>query len=161
DAVLQGPVFVKDFHRDMDQVAEILKMDCAAVFKNKADDPATKARRQRPILSSERTLGSVIQLLTPSSQYTDEYNDWLQRLPQTTRQLVFTAKRYYRPEWHENWREHFSVDRINGFLGHELKFENQKLISNYLRVGYDSEGAWRIYKLRPDFFPSDKIQFED
>ena len=103
----------------------------------------------------------MIQLLTPSPQYTAEYNDWLRQLPQTTRQLVFTVKRYYRPEWGDSWREHFTVDRINGFLGHELKFDNQKLVSNYLRVGYDPDGSWRIYKLRPDFFPADKVQFED
>ena len=34
-------------------------------------------------------------------------------------------------------------------------------MSNYLRVGYDREGAWRIYKLRPDFAPADKVQVED
>jgi phosphoenolpyruvate carboxykinase (diphosphate) len=71
------------------------------------------------------------------------------------------VKRYYRPEWGENWREHFTVDRINGFLGHELKFDNQKLVGNYLRVGYDPDGSWRIYKLRPDFNPADKVQVED
>ena len=74
---------------------------------------------------------------------------------------MFTVKRYYRPEWGDNWREHFTVDRINGFLGHELKFDNQKLVSNYLRVGYDPDGSWRIYKLRPDFHPADKVQVED
>ena len=77
------------------------------------------------------------------------------------RQLVFTVKRYYQPEWGDNWREHFTVDRINGFLGHELKFDNQKLVSNYLRVGYDPDGSWRIYKLRPDFCPAEKVQMED
>ena len=70
-------------------------------------------------------------------------------------------KRYYRPEWGDNWREHFTVDRINGFLGHELKFDNQQLVSNYLRVGFDPDGSWRIYKLRPDFHPADKVQVED
>ena len=70
-------------------------------------------------------------------------------------------KRYYRPEWGENWREHFTVDRINGYLAHELKFDNQKLVGNYLRVGYDPDGSWRISKLRPDFYPADKVQFED
>ncbi len=157
NALLQGPVFVRDYHRDMDEVAEILKMDCSAIFKEGSAD----ARKRRSILSLERTLGSVIQLLTPSPHYTDTYNDWLRQLRQTTRQLVFTVKRYYRPEWGEQWREHFTVDRINGFLGHELKFDDQKLISNYLRVGYDPDGSWRIYKLRPDFFPADKVQFED
>jgi hypothetical protein len=157
NALLQGPVFVRDYHRDMDQVEEILKRDFSIIFKNRTPDE----RRRRPILSPERSLGSVIQLLTPSPEYLDEYNEWLRAVPQTTRQLVFTVKRYYRPEWGSQWREHFTVDRINGFLGHELKFDGQKLISNYLRVGYDSDGSWRIYKLRPDFYPADKVQFED
>jgi hypothetical protein len=157
NALLQGPVFVRDYRVDMDQVAEILKRDYSTIFR----DPAPSPRKSRPILSPDRTLGSVIQLLTPSPQYTSEYNDWLRQLPQTTRQLVFTVKRYYQPEWGDSWPEHFTVDRINGFLGHELKFDNQKLVSNYLRVGYDPDGSWRIYKLRPDFFPADKVQFED
>ena len=105
----------------------------------------------------------MIQLLTPSENYTDEYNAWLHGLSPITRQLVFTVKRYfhYRPEWGERWREHFTVDRVNGVPGHELKFDGQKLVANYLRVGYDPEGSWRIYKLRPDFFPAEKVQFED
>jgi phosphoenolpyruvate carboxykinase (diphosphate) len=161
NALLQGPVFVRDFHADMDQVAEILAKDFSTIFEDRPAD----ARTRRPILSPERSLGSVIQLLTPSPQYTDDYNEWLRQLRQTTRQILFTVKRYYRPEWgdppEKSWRAHFTVDRINGFLGHELKFDNQKLISNYLRVGYDRDGSWRIYKLRPDFFPADKVQFED
>ena len=157
NALLQGPVFVRDYHSDLEQVEEILKRDFSSIFKNRAPDERTR----RPILSQERSLGSVIQLLTPSPEYRDDYNEWLRRTPQTIRQLVFTVKRYYRPEWGGNWREHFTVDRINGFLGHELKFDDQKLTSNYLRAGYDADGSWRIYKLRPDFYPADKIQFED
>jgi phosphoenolpyruvate carboxykinase (diphosphate) len=103
----------------------------------------------------------VIQLLTPSADYTEAHNEWVRRLPQTIRQLLFTVKRYYRPEWGDRWREHFSVDWINGYLGHELKYDDQKLVGNYLRVGYDAEGAWRIYKLRPDFHPAEKVQVED
>ncbi len=155
--VLKGPVFVKDYHRDVEQVAEILKRDFSSIYRNRAPDE----RSRRPILSSARSLGSVIQLLTPAPQYTEEHNAWTRQLSQTIRQLVFTVKRYYRAEWGDNWREHFTVDRINGFLGHELKFDNQRLVSNYLRVGYDREGAWRIYKLRPDFAPAAKVQMED
>ncbi len=155
--VLKGPVFVKDYHRDMDEVAEILNRDFSSIYRNREPDE----RSRRPILSAARSLGSVIQLLTPAPQYTEQHNEWARQLSQTIRQLVFTVKRYYRAEWGENWREHFTVDRINGFLGHELKFDNQRLVSNYLRVGYDREGAWRIYKLRPDFAPADKVQMED
>jgi hypothetical protein len=157
NVILRGPVFVRDYSRDMEEVAAILQRDYAAISKDGTPDD----RARRGVLSSERTLGSVIQLLTPSSEYTDEYNTWLRALPQTIRQLVFTVKRYYRPEWGENWREHFTVDRVNGFLGHELKFDGERLVANYLRVGYDADGAWRIYKLRPDFYPAEKVQVED
>ena len=157
DVLLKGPIFVRDFHQDMDQVAAVLARDFSAIYRRRPPD----ARTRRPILSLERSLGSVIQLLTPSNEYTDEHNRWLRDLPQTIRQLVCTVKRYYRPAWGEEWRSHFSVDRINGYLGHELKFEGQRLVSNYLRVGYDADGSWRIYKLRPDFHPADKVQFED
>jgi phosphoenolpyruvate carboxykinase (diphosphate) len=157
DVLLKGPVFVRDYHKDMDAVAEILKRD----YSNICRKPQDEMRARRPILSAERSLGSVIKLLTPSAEYTDEYNAWLRGLPQTIRQLVFTAKRYYRQEWGENVREHFTVDRINGYLGHELKYHDQILVGNYLRVGFDPDGSWRIYKLRPDFHPADKVQMED
>jgi hypothetical protein len=155
--ILKGPVFVADFHRDVEQVEEILRRDFSTIYRK----PHDLLRASRPILSGERSLGSVIKLLTPSAEYTDEYNDWLRRLPASTRQLLVTVKRYYRPEWGHNWRTRFGVDRINGRLGHELKYHNNKLVGNYLRVGYDPDGSWRIYKLRPDFNPADKVQVED
>ena len=156
-ALLKGPVYIGDYHADMDLIDDILERDFSAVYKSRPPDQ----RSRRPILSPERSHGSVIQLFTPSPEYTDKHNEWLRRLPQTTRQLLFTVKRYYRPEWGDNWREHFTVDRINGHLGHELKLDGETLVSNYLRVGYDRDGSWRIYKLRPDFYPAEKVQVED
>ena len=44
-----------------------------AIYSNRPPDERTR----RPILSPERSLGSVIQLLTPSPEYTDEHNAWL------------------------------------------------------------------------------------
>jgi len=141
----------------MEQVAEILNMDFSAIYRNRPPDERTR----RSILSLERSLGSVIQLLSPSPDYTGAHNAFVRSLPQTIRQIIFTVKRYYQPEWGDNWLAHFTVDSINGFQGHELKFNDQKLVSNYLRVGYERDGTWRIYKLRPDFFPAEKVQVED
>lgn len=155
--VQKGPVFVKDFQGDLDQVEVILKKDFSTIYKVA---PAGN-RAKRTILSLERSIGSVVKLLTPSHDYTDEHNAWVHKLPQTIRQLVFVVKRYYRPEWGDQWRSHFSVDRINGYLGHELKFDDQTLVANYLRLGFDPDGVWRTFKLRPDFNPADKIQAED
>jgi hypothetical protein len=155
--IQRAPVFVRDYQGDMDAAAEILKRDFSQAYKR-----TPSARARRPFLSPDRTLGSAIKLLTPSPDYTDQYNAWLRSIPQTIRQLVFTIKRYYQPEWGERWREHFTVDSINGFPGHELKFDNQRLIANYLRVGFAPEdGSWRVFKLRPDFNPADKVQMED
>lgn len=156
-AVVKGPVFVHDFHRDTEYVAKILAMDTSTIYKSQPQGD----RAKRPILSADRSLGSVIKLLTPSPEYTDDYNQWLRELPQTIRQYVCLVKRYHRPEWGDNWREHFTVDRVNGFLGHELKYDDQKLVGNYLRVGFDPDGSWRVYKLRPDFNPAAKVQVED
>jgi hypothetical protein len=155
--ILKGPVFVSDYHEDVEHVAAILNRNFSGIYR----EPHAGSRPTRPILSGERSLGSVIKLLTPSPEYTDAHNEWLRSLPQTVRQLLVTVKRYYRPEWGDNWRHYFTVDRINGYLGHELKFDNQKLVGNYLRAGYDPDGSWRIYKLRPDFNPADKVQVED
>jgi phosphoenolpyruvate carboxykinase (diphosphate) len=157
NVILEGPVFVGDFQRDIEQVADILRKDFSEIYENRAPDE----RARRPILSPERTMGSVIQLFTPSPEYKQGHNAWIGSLSYTIRELLFTVKRYYRPEWGDGWREHFAVDRVNGVLGHELKFDNQKLVNYYLRVGYDQDGSWRIYKLRPDFHPAYKVQVED
>ncbi|HME10100.1 MAG TPA: hypothetical protein VKG25_23790 [Bryobacteraceae bacterium] len=155
--LLKGPIFVGDFHRDMQQVAEILKRDFSGIERK----PVSEKRAKRPILSTERSLGSVIKLMTASPEYTEEHNQWLATISPDVRQLLITVKRYYQTEWGDNWLEHFSVDHINGSLGHELKFEDQKLLANYLRMGSDPDGSWRIFKLRPDFNPADKVQVED
>ncbi len=156
--ILRGPIFVADYHRDIERVAEILRRDFSDIYRKRHH---SSDRARRPILSKERSLGSVIKLLTPSTEYTDEHNAWLHELPETIRQLLVTVKRYYRPEWGDEWQSHFTVDRINGTLGHELKFNDHLLLGNYLRVGYDPDGSWRIFKLRPDFNPADKVQVED
>lgn len=153
-----SPVFVKDFAHDFDRVAEITKMDFSHCFKR----PSNDERARRPLLSPERSLGSVVKLLTPSDDYNDEYNAWLKALPQTIRELMFVVKRHYRPEWGDDFRSHFKVDSVNGYAAHELKFQDQRLLTGQLRVGFEPGGsAWRMHKLRPDFRPCDKVQVED
>lgn len=157
NAVLKGPIFVRNYQVDFDWVDRILKIDFSQIYRH----PQPDSRATRPLLSPERSLGSVIKLLTPSPDYKDEYNAQLRELPQTIRQIVCILKRYYRPEWGDAWREHFTVDRVNGAPGHELKFQDEMLVGNYLRVGSEEDGSWRIFKLRPDFNPAQKVQVED
>jgi hypothetical protein len=156
DAILTGPVFVADFKKDFDRVAELIARDYSVRFK----DPARKDARS--ILGADRSLGSVIKLLTPDERdYTAEYNAWLDSVPQYIKELVFVVKRFNKPEWGEDWRGHFSVDIINGTPGNELKCDNRKLATTHLRVGFDKDGSWRTFGLRKDFHPAVKIQFED
>ncbi|HVR34272.1 MAG TPA: hypothetical protein VMS21_00305, partial [Methylomirabilota bacterium] len=89
DAVIQGPVFVADFKRDFDRVAELIRRDYADRFK----DETRRRTDSRRILSKERSLGSVIKLLTPASrEYSADYNDWLLSVPQYIKELVFVVK---------------------------------------------------------------------
>ena len=157
DAIIQGPVFIAEIEREFDFVTKLVKRDYSGRFRA----PAKQKKDSRPILSAERSLGSVIKLLTTADEYTDEYNDWLGTIPQYIKELVFVVKRYYKPEMGDGWREHFSVDILNGRPGNELKFDNRKLISNYLRVGFDYDGSWRTFGLRKDFQPAVKLQVED
>ena len=156
DAILTGPVFVADLKKDFDYVEELIRRDYSGRF--------VEARKTdvRTILAPERSLGSVIKLLTPDKrEFKPEYNDWIGAVPQHVKELVFVVKRCYKPEWGDNWREHFSVDIINGTPGNELKCDNRVLVTTRLRVGFDRDGAWRTFGLRKDFHPAMKVQMED
>lgn len=156
DSMISGPVFIGDFEKDLDYVENIFNRDYSDRFLVKTGHDA------RGILSGERSLGSVIKLMTPSiTDYSEEYNDWLKQIPQHIPALVYLIKRFYKPAWGDNWREHFSVDEVNGKPGQELKYDGRRLITSYLRVGTHSDGTWRIYKLRQDFVAATKLQMED
>ncbi|HOO83843.1 MAG TPA: hypothetical protein PLS94_04710 [Prolixibacteraceae bacterium] len=158
DAMIQGSVIVSDLQRDLEAVYEIINMD----FTKRLKIPADYSKESpRGILDSRRSLGSVIKLLTPSDEYTDEYNQWLIKVPQRIKDLIYIVKRRYHNEWDQDWKEFFSVDKINGLPGNELKFDGRKLIANYLRVGHDVDKSWRIFQVRQDFYPALKVQTED
>jgi len=158
DAIIVGPVFVADFESDFATVEKLLAYDFSQRFR----DPSRRGTDHRSILSTKRSLGSVIKLLTPSlSEYSEEYNAWLGSIPPHIKELVFVVKRFYRSEWGEDWRSHFGVDIINGTPANELRFEGNRIDSSFLRVGFGADGSWRTFGLRKDFHPSLKIQMED
>jgi hypothetical protein len=159
DAVIYRPLFVDDLQKDLDQVQEIFDRDYTPRFKpgfeHEDRDPSRKP------LSSERSLGSVIKLLTPTSAYTDEFNAWLASIPPRILALAFIIKRFYRAEWGNHWREHLSVDEVDGAPAHELKLDGRNIVASYLRVGFDRDGKWRTFKLRQDYIATEKVQMED
>ncbi|MDO5083151.1 MAG: hypothetical protein Q4D89_07100 [Arachnia propionica] len=157
DAFITGNAYVRDFDQDMATVTEILDHDFSTRFK----DPSLHGQDQRPVLSDQRSVGSVIKLLTPSSDYSDDYNAWLESIPNHVKELVFVVKRFYRPEWGEDWASHFTVGIINGRQGSSLRLDGEKIHVNMLRVGFAPDGSWRLFGLRHDFHPASKIQTED
>jgi len=158
DAIIQGPVFTANFAADFDLVAQLLAHDFSERFR----DPARRGSDHRPILSPQRSLGSVIKLLTPAPvEFSDEYNAWLEAIPQHLKELALVVKRFHKPEWGDAWREHFGVAVINGVPANELRLHGRQLEASYLRVGFASDGSWRTFGLRKDFHPALKIQMED
>lgn len=157
DSIFTGSFFIKDFEKDMERVKEIINFDYSKRFKN-STEPIPFSRG---FLSTKRSMGSVIKLLTPSPDFTDKYNKWLEEVPQYIKGIAFIIKRFYQESWVDNWKEHFSVDILNGQLGNELKYNNRKLVARYLRVGFDENSNWRTFKLRQDFVHSTKAQIED
>lgn len=157
DAVINGDSYAKDFDADMALVAEILDRDLSDRFV----DPAKRGSDTRSILSDQRSVGSVIKLLTPSKDYTDEYNAWLEGVPDYVKELVFVVKRFYQPSWGDDWASHFTTGVVNGRKGTSLRLDGEKIRVSMLRVGYEPDGSWRLFGLRHDFHPAAKVQTED
>ena len=74
DVLLKGPVFVNDYHRDMDQVAEILSRDFSAIYRNRPPDDARPpphpqrgalARLRHPAADAVRRIHRRAQRLAP------------------------------------------------------------------------------------------------
>lgn len=161
DYLLHGPIFVADAKADLDKVQEIFDFDYSKRWRPDGTvKPDYDRVPSRSILDPRRSLGSVIKLLTPSVDYTDEYVSWLEEIPDHIYAIVFIIKRMHTGDSAE-WRKHFSVDIVNGHPGHELKVGDRKLVGTYLRVGLLGENSWRTYKLRQDFAPAQKVQTED
>lgn len=161
DYMEYGSIFVSDFDEDIQMVREIFNRDYSDRWANELPPDGSVRRPSRPILSTERSLGSVIKLLTPSDEFTEEYNKWLASIPSHVYAIVFAIKRFQRPDWGTDWESHFSVDYVNGNPGHELKLDDRKLVGTYLRVGFGSEKQWRLFKVRQDFAAAFKVQTED
>lgn len=157
DAFVYGEAYVGDVEADFDRVQEILDGDYTHRFVNVAQE----SKNHRKILSNRRSLGSVIKLLTPSSEYTPEYNEFLESIPNHIKELIFLIKRYYQPSWNGDWRSHFSVGFINGRKANQLRLDGETVKVSMLRVGFEDDGAWRLLSLRPDFSPAAKVQTED
>lgn len=156
DAIHYDSVFISDFEKDLALAEQVINYD----YSQRLINPPPKDTPSRKLLSVDRSLGSVIKMLTPSSAFTREYNDWLSSIPNRIKALVFTIKRFYKPEWGEEWKEYFSVNYVNGEPGHKLHYKNRELVGLYLRVAVE-DNRWRTFKLRQDFIPSSKIQWED
>jgi hypothetical protein len=158
DAISYYPLITGDFTADMAMVQSIINGNYAHRFK----DPARVTKGDhRSILSLERSLGSVIKLLSPSQLYTDAHNAWLRSIPERIKAFIFLIKRFYRNDWGQDWASHFTVDAVNGVPGNIIKFEGRVVQGSYLRVGHDASGNQRRFKLRQDFMPAAKIQWED
>jgi len=158
DAITYSPIIVGDYEADRAAVKAIIERNYGDRFQ---DPKENHGKDSRPILSPKRSLGSVIKLLTPSPLNTDDYNAWLKSIPERIKALVFLVKRFYRPDWGDDWMSKFTVDAVNGTTGNILKFEGRPVLASYLRVGRDPSKMNRTFKLRQDFMPAAKLQWED
>ncbi|MCT4589220.1 MAG: hypothetical protein N4A71_15465 [Carboxylicivirga sp.] len=158
NAIQYGTFQIVNLEEDFKAADEIINYD----FSNRWKDVRPDADPSRAFLSPQRTLGSAVKLLTPSDQYSDEYNAFLNGIPSHIRSLVLFIKRLYRNESEKgNWKDYMSVEFINGREGTTLQYKNNKVTASYVRIGFNKDGNWLLHKLRSDFVPSQKIQMED
>jgi hypothetical protein len=158
NAIKYGTFYVRDLEEDSKKADILINYDYSHRWKTIYPD----ATPSRPFLSPERTLGSAVKLLTPSDQYNDEYNQFLESIPGYIRTLALYIKRLYRSQQDKgSWKEHLNVEIVNGRSGNSLRYKHNKISASYVRIGFSPEGNWYLHKLRSDFVPSEKIQMED
>ncbi len=159
NAIIYGTFFIDDYEKDFATAQKIIDYDYSMRWK----DEKLNGRDKRRLLDPNRTLGSVIVLLTPHKGYNEQYNEYLKSIPDYVKALIFLIKRISLMAGHEkkDWREYFSVDRVNGRKGHALMFDDRKISTSYLRVGFGENGSWNVFSLRPDFIAAAKVQMED
>lgn len=157
DAMITASVLVNNLKKDLEAAQAVINHD----FSNRYKNPSDPGKPGRPLLSPDRSLGSVIRMLTPNAAFTDEYNAWLATIETSVRDFVFIIKRFHKPDWGQDWTKRFSVDLINGQPGRQLIYRRDRLVTQYLRVGFTEEGTWRTFSIRKDFAPARKVQTED
>ncbi len=158
NAIIYGSLFVDDLEKDFARVQEIIDYDYSKRWK----EPKNHKQDKRKLLDMTRTLGSVIKLITPYRKYNEEYNNFIKSIPDHIKALVLLIKRItLTVDDSKDWREYFTVDFVNGRKGHVLMFDNRKIITSYLRVGFGKNNTWNVYSLRPDFIAAAKVQMED
>lgn len=159
NAIIYSQFYIGNIETDFDKVQEVMDYDYSKVWRH----PEIREFDGRSLMAPERPLGSVIKLLTPYRGYTDDYNNYLSGIPDYVKAMIFFIKRIsLMPENTDlNWRDLFSVDKVNGRNSHALMFKSRKISSSYLRIGYSESGAWKVFSLRPDFIAAAKVQMED
>lgn len=158
NAITYSSFNIIDIDEDFKKADEVIEFDYSKRWKNY--DPSLPPSRS--FLNKGRTLGSAVKLLTPSPNNSDEFNEFLSKIPVHIRSLVLFVKRLYRQD-HEslNWKDCMSVEIVNGQKGTGLKYFNTHVMGSYVRIGFNQEGRWLLNKLRSDFSASQKIQLED
>lgn len=159
NAITYGRFNIHNIEEDFKKADEIIEFNYSTRWKDK--DP--NRPKSRSFLSEKRTLGSVVKLLTPSEENSDEFNAWLENIPVHIRSLVLFVKRLFRQAHgaNLNWKDLMSVDIINGEKGTSLLYNNNPVVGSYVRIGFNQKGNWMLNKLRSDFSASEKIQTED
>ncbi len=159
NAIIYGTFYIDDIEKDFANAQAIIDYDYSKRWKDKK----LHGSDNRSLLDPKRTLGSVIKLLTPYKGYNDEYNIFLHSITDHVKALIFLIKRISLTEGMDkkDWREFFSVDKVNGRKGHALMFDNRKISVSYLRVGFGEYDSWNVFSLRPDFIAAAKVQMED
>ncbi|MEA1912149.1 MAG: hypothetical protein U9N32_10845 [Spirochaetota bacterium] len=157
NSIIYDTFYINNLKEDFDIVEKLFNYD----YKGRWVNDTKRTRPSRNFLSERRSLGSVIKLLNTSTHYTDEYNSFIEEIPNRIKALALYIKGVYRTEWGKEWRNHFSVRIINGKEGNALRFDGRTITAGYLRVGYAPDNMWYVHKLRTDFIAAEKLQQED
>mmetsp|Transcript_106635 Transcript_106635/g.318736 ORF Transcript_106635/g.318736 Transcript_106635/m.318736 type:complete len:1149 (-) Transcript_106635:64-3510(-) len=159
DMITFGTVRIGDVRTDLAYTDMIFKRDYSDRFEKGVDEDAFS--KKPSLLGEEKSLGSLVKLLTPSPRYTAEYNEWVDTIPPMIRSIVFLVKHRYKAAWGKDWKSHINVQFVDGREGDIVHVDGERITAQYLRIGKTADKRDRKFQLRYDFVPAHKIQTED
>ena len=150
---IYGPIFVADLDKDLELVAA----DLRPRLRRPLEARRKRARLRAPQQPPDPQPAALARQRDQAADPLGRLHRRVQRLagsrsPTTSTRSSSSSSGSTARSGAANWREHFGVDIVNGFPGHELKCDRPQAGRHVpARRPAGRRRRWRTFKLRQDF----------
>jgi hypothetical protein len=117
----------------------------AATTATGMPSPRGTARTTAPCSAADRSMGSIIKLLTPSAEFSEEHNSFIRAIPPHVLELVYVIKKAYRRRVGRRLAQPLLGQPRQRPPRQPAAPGRQQVLVDMLRVGFESDGSYRLF----------------